>query len=107
MACRSHLPAASAVLPARPAAVPAAATTAAQRALPWVVGGVVLLVLAVVVVLVLTLGGGNEADDASSVQGIADLAVDAAEDLDVEVGDRPAVRCPRRRSARHPRPADH
>lgn len=54
--------------------------------LPWIVGGVVVLVLALVVVVVLTRGGTKEAADARSVQDVADAAVAAAEDLDLEKG---------------------
>lgn len=57
-----------------------------SRRLPWIVGGTVVLVLVVVIVLALVLGGSKAAADARSVQDVADAAVDAAEDLDVEQG---------------------
>ncbi len=44
------------------------------------------MVLAIVVVLVVTLTGSKAAADARSVQDVADLAVSAAQDLDVDAG---------------------
>lgn len=53
---------------------------------PLIVGGGMVIALAVVVVLVLTLTGSKDAADASSVQDVADVALAAAEDLDVDAG---------------------
>lgn len=53
---------------------------------PWLVGVGVLVVLAVVAGGVLLVSGPGEASDARSVQDVADLAVEAAEDLDVDAG---------------------
>ncbi len=54
--------------------------------LPWAVVGAVMVVLAGVAVASFALGGPAGADDAETVQDVADLAVDSAEGLDVESG---------------------
>lgn len=69
--------------PSGPSAGPPAG---ARSRLPWLVGGGVVLLLLVVVVLVVTLTGSKAAKDARSVQDVADIAVDAAQDLDVDAG---------------------
>ena len=53
---------------------------------PWLVGVAVIVVMAVVAGAVLLLSGPGDAADARSVQDVADLAVEAAEELDVEKG---------------------
>ncbi|MFB9314577.1 glycoside hydrolase family 18 protein [Nocardioides plantarum] len=71
-----------------PAAGPSAAggPTSGRSKAPWIVGLALVAVLAVVVVLVVTLTGSKAAEDARSVQDVADIAVDAAQDLDVDAG---------------------
>lgn len=54
--------------------------------LPWVVVGVVMVVLAAVAVTTVFFTGPGNAEDAETVQDVADLAVDAAETLDVAAG---------------------
>lgn len=65
---------------------PSGPPAAGRNRLPYVVGGGLVLLLVVVVVLVVTLTGSKAAEDARSVQDVADIAVDAAEDLDVDAG---------------------
>ncbi len=73
-------------IPPPPGPPPPPAPPARRKALPWVVAGVVVLVVAVVVVLVLVLSGQGDAADARSVEDVADLTVEAAEDVDAEAG---------------------
>jgi hypothetical protein len=54
--------------------------------LPWAAVGAVLLVLAGVAVVTLFVAGPGDAAGADSVEDVADLAVDAADDLDVAAG---------------------
>lgn len=72
--------------PAPPPAPQQPPNPSKRNALPLVVGSGIVVVIGLVVVLVLVLGGGKNAADARSVQDVADLAVDAAEDLDVTKG---------------------
>lgn len=57
-----------------------------RNPLPFLIGGGVVVVLVIVVVLVVLLGGSKDAADARSVDDVADVALDAAQDLDVDAG---------------------